>query len=130
LLGCHDPSGEEAPVFFKKRPKPEPPVLHATDEDFAELVEGSPGVSIVDFWAPWCRPCRMMEPILAEIALEHADEGVRVVKVNADTARVSTERFGIRSIPTLIFFKDGEPLFEMAGLVPKPVLEREISLLL
>lgn len=116
-------------MFFKKRAKPEPPVLHATDEDFAELVEGSSGVSIVDFWAPWCGPCRMMEPILDEIALEYAERGVRVVKVNADAAPDSTERFGIRSIPTLIFFKDGEPLFEMVGLVPKPVLEREIGLL-
>ena len=117
-------------MFFKKREKPESPVLHATDEDFEELVERSSGVSIVDFWAPWCAPCRMMEPILDEIALEHAETGVRVVKVNADEAPDSTERFGIRSIPTLIFFKDGEALFEMVGLVPKPVLEREIGLLL
>lgn len=117
-------------MFFKKRAKPEPPVVHATDEDFAELVEGSSGVSIVDFWAPWCGPCRLMEPILDEIALDHAEDGVTVVKVNTEIAQRSAERFEIRSIPTLIFFKDGEPLFEMVGLVPKPVLEREISLLL
>jgi thioredoxin len=117
-------------VFFKRRAKPEPPILHATDEDFAELVEGNSGVSIVDFWAPWCGPCRLMAPILDEIALDHADKGVTVVKVNTDVAQRSAERFGIRSIPTLIFFKDGEPLFEMVGPVPKPVLEREISLLL
>ena len=117
-------------MFFKKRAKPQPPILHATDEDFAELVEGSSGVSIVDFWAPWCGPCRLMAPILDEIALDHAEEGVTVVKVNTEIAQRSAERFEIRSIPTLIFFKDGEPLFEMVGLVPKPVLEREISLLL
>ena len=117
-------------MFFKKRPKPEAPIVHATDADFDELVEERPGISIVDFWAPWCAPCRMMEPILAEIALEHAGAGVRVVKVNADVAPETTERFGIRSIPTLIFFRDGEPLFEMVGAVPKPVLEREIGLLL
>ena len=117
-------------MFFKKRARPQPPILHATDEDFAELVEGSSGVSIVDFWAPWCGPCRLMAPILDEIALDHAEAGVTVVKVNTEIAQRSAERFEIRSIPTLIFFKDGEPLFEMVGLVPKPVLEREISLLL
>lgn len=117
-------------MFFKKRPKPQAPIRHATDEDFAELVEKSSGVSIVDFWAPWCGPCRLMAPILDEIALDYAEEGVAVVKVNTDEAQHSAERFGIRSIPTLIFFKDGEPLFEMVGMVPKPVLEREISQLL
>lgn len=117
-------------VFFKKREKPQSPVLNATDEDFAELVEGRAGVSIVDFWAPWCAPCRLMAPILDEIALEQAKNGVTVVKVNTEIAQRSAERFEIRSIPTLIFFKDGEPLFEMVGLVPKPVLEREIGLLL
>ena len=124
------PSSEESVVFFKKRAKPQAPVLHATDEDFAELVEESSGIRIVDFWAPWCAPCRLMEPILDEIALDHAEEGVTVVKVNTEIAPQSAERFEIRSIPTLIFFKDGEPLFEMVGLVPKPVLEREISQLL
>jgi len=117
-------------VFFKKRAKPESPVLHVTDQDFAELVEGSSGLSIVDFWAPWCAPCRLMGPILDEIARDYADEDVTVVKVNTETAQRSAERFGIRSIPTLIFFKDGEPLFEMVGLVPKPVLEREIGQLI
>jgi thioredoxin 1 len=119
-----------AVVFFRKRKRPQSPILHATDEDFAELVEGSSGVSIVDFWAPWCGPCRMMAPILDEIALDHAEDGVTVVKVNTEVAPRSAARFDIRSIPTLIFFKDGEPLFEMVGPVPKPVLEREIRLLL
>jgi len=117
-------------MFFKKRAQPESRVVHATDEDFAELVEEASGIRIVDFWAPWCGPCRMMEPILDEIASDHAADGVTVVKVNTDIAPRSAERFGIRSIPTLIFFKDGEPLFEMVGPVPKPVLEREIGLLL
>jgi thioredoxin 1 len=117
-------------MFFKKRPKPESPVVHATDEDFGELVERGSGVSVVDFWAPWCAPCRMMAPILDEIALDYAEDGVTVVKVNTEVAPDSAGRFGIRSIPTIIFFKDGEPLFEMVGLVSKPVLEREIAQLL
>jgi thioredoxin 1 len=93
-------------------------------------VEGSSGLHVVDFWAPWCAPCRMMGPILDEIALEYAEDGVAVVKVNTEVAPDTAARFGIRSIPTLIFFKDGQPLFEMVGLVPKPVLAREIDELL
>ncbi len=114
-------------MFFKKKKRVEAPILHATDDDFDAIVAEGDGVTIVDFWAPWCGPCRMMGPILDEIAIEHAENGVRVVKVNSDEAPETTERFGIRSIPTIIFFKNGEPEFEMVGLVPKPVLEREIA---
>jgi thioredoxin 1 len=69
----------------------------------------------------------MMAPILDEVAVEQAERGVRVVKVNSDEAPETARRFEIRSIPVVIFFKDGEPEFEMVGLVPKPVLEREIA---
>ena len=117
-------------MFFRKREKPEPPVVHATDEDFTDLVERGTGITIVDFWASWCAPCRMMGPILDEIALEYEADGVRVVKVDTEASPSLAADFEIRSIPTLIFFKDGEPLFEMVGLVPKPVLEREIGALL
>ena len=116
-------------MFFSREPAAEPPFVHAYDDDFDELTAGE-GVSVVDFWAPWCAPCRMMEPILGEIALEWADRGVRVVKVNVDEAQKVAGDFGIRSIPTVIFFRDGEPLFEMVGLVSKPVLERELGELL
>ena len=114
-------------MFFKKKKRVEPPILHATDDDFDAIMADQPGVTIVDFWAPWCGPCRMMGPILDEIAVEQAELGVRVVKVNSDEAPETARRFEIRSIPTVIFFKDGEPEFEMVGLVPKPVLEREIA---
>jgi len=114
-------------MFFKKRERPPAPVVHAGDDDFDEAVLHSSGIALVDFWAPWCAPCRMMGPILDEIAIEQAERGVTVVKVNSDEAPQTSERFEIRSIPTLIFFKDGEPLFEMVGLVPKPVIERELD---
>ncbi len=118
-------------MFFKKRKATAAPAfVHAYDDDFQQLVEESDGIAIVDFWAAWCGPCRMMEPILGEIAHEFAEQNVRVVKVDVDQAPVTAEAFGIRSIPTIIFFKNGEPLFEMVGAVPKPVLAREIGTLL
>jgi len=114
-------------MFFKKKPQVEAPILHVDDSDFdREILEGE-GVTVVDFWAAWCGPCRMMEPILNEIAIEFADRGVTVAKLNTDQAPETAARFEIRSIPTLIFFRDGEPLFQLSGLVPKPVLERELG---
>lgn len=114
-------------MFFKKRDRPMAPIVYADDRDFDSLLSEQPGVTVVDFWAPWCAPCRMMAPILDEIAIEQADHGVTVMKVNVDEAPQISEQFGIRSIPTLMFFRDGEPLFEMVGVVPKPVLERELG---
>lgn len=113
-------------LFGRKKSPVEYPILHADDHQFDALIQ-QPGTAVVDFWAPWCGPCRMMEPILGEISLEWADRGVRVVKVNVDEAQELAASFEIRSIPTLVFFQDGEPLFEMVGLVSKPVLERELG---
>lgn len=113
-------------VFGRKKAPVEYPFLHAGDDRFDDVIR-QPGIAVVDFWAPWCRPCRMMEPILGEIALEWADRGVRVVKVNVDEAQELAASFEIRSIPTLVFFRAGEPLFEMVGLVSKPILERELG---
>jgi thioredoxin 1 len=113
-------------MLFRRKPAVEPPFVYAYDDDFDQLI-AEEGVAVVDFWAPWCAPCRMMEPILGEIAVAWADKSVRVVKVNVDEAPRVAGDFGIRSIPTTIFFRDGEPLFELVGLVAKPVLERELG---
>ena len=115
-------------MFFSKRKQVDAPIVHLGDEDFDQTISSLPGVTVVDFWAPWCGPCRMMAPILDELALEQEGR-INVVKVNVDDAPVTAEEFGIRSIPTLVFFKDGEPAFEMVGLVSKPVLEREAAAL-
>jgi thioredoxin 1 len=117
-------------VLFRRKPKPVAPVVHAVDEDFDDLLSAEGGVTLVDFWAPWCGPCRLMGPLLDEVAIEGAGRGVRVMKVNVDQAPLTAERFEVRSVPTLLFFRDGEPEFEMVGLVPKPVLDREIGTLL
>lgn len=116
-------------MFFRKKPKPVAPILHVGDDDFEREVLEAEGVTVVDFWAPWCGPCRMMTPVLDDVALEFEDRGVRVVKVNTDEAVATAAQFEIRSIPTLVFFRDGEPLFQFTGLVPKPVLERELTAL-
>ena len=116
-----DPMG-----FWRKKSTTPAPIKHAFDDDFEAIVLEGSGLTVVDFWASWCAPCRMMEPILDEIATEFEDRGVQVVKVDTEAAPGTAEMFEIRSIPTLIFFKDGEPLFELVGVVPKPVLEREI----
>jgi thioredoxin 1 len=112
-------------MLFRRKPRVEAPILHAYDDDFDALIN-EPGIALVDFWAPWCGPCKMMEPILGEIASEYQASGVRVVKVNVDEAQRLAADFGVRSIPTLMFFRDGEPLFEMVGMVAKPILEREL----
>lgn len=113
-------------MLFRRKPRVEAPILHAYDDDFDSLI-AEPGIALVDFWAPWCGPCKMMEPILGEIASEYQARGVRVVKVNVDEAQRIASDFGVRSIPTLIFFRDGEPLFEMVGMVAKPILQRELG---
>ena len=117
-------------MFFRRKPRPVAPILHAGDDDFEDLLGSEPGVTLVDFWAPWCAPCRLMAPLLDEVAIEGAERGIRVMKVNVDQAPETAARFEVRSIPTLVFFRDGEPEFEMVGLVPKPVLDREIGALL
>lgn len=114
-------------MFFKRKPKAEAPIVHAGDDDFGREVFERKGITVVDFWAPWCGPCRVMAPILDEVAVEFEDRGVRVVKVDTDQAPRTAQRFEIRSIPTLIFFRDGEPLFQTTGLVPKPALVRELE---
>jgi thioredoxin 1 len=114
-------------MFFRRKPEVEAPIIDAGDADFDREVLEHPGVTVVDFWAAWCQPCRIMAPILEEIAVEYEERGVRIVKVDTDRAPETAGRFEIRSIPTLVFFRDGEPLFQATGLVSKPALVRELD---
>ena len=93
-----------------------------TDADFESVVEQNAGLTVVDFWATWCAPCRMIAPVLEQLAEEYAGKA-RVAKLDVDTNVRTASRFQVRSIPTLLFFKDGKVVDQVIGAVPKQQLE-------
>ena len=97
----------------------------ATNTNFQELLQDSKLV-VVDFWATWCGPCRMLSPILDEVEEEMADK-ISVVKVNVDDADQIAMQYRIMSIPTLLFFKNGQVVDKTVGAMPKNVLVDKIN---
>ena len=89
-------------------------VSHVNDANFTEEIENHTGVSVVDFYADWCAPCRFMTPVMEQLATEYEGE-VKFVKIDVDDARNTAMQFGIRAIPTLIIFKDGKEVERMMG---------------
>lgn len=101
-------------------------MLHLTDNNFTqEVIESSVPV-LVDFWAPWCGPCRVMGPIIEEFANKY-DSKIRVGKVNVDENQKTAADFEILSIPTLILFVDGKEARKIVGAVPEKKLEEELA---
>jgi thioredoxin 1 len=97
-------------------------VTHADDNTFDALVMETKRPALVDFWAPWCGPCRAIGPVLEEIAKEY-DGRVNVVKVNVDESPETSRKYGVRSIPTLLIIKQGQVRETQIGSLPKAQLE-------
>ncbi|MBU2649546.1 MAG: thioredoxin [Bacteroidetes bacterium] len=103
--------------------------LEFTDGNFEELVLKADKPVIVDFWAEWCGPCRMVGPIVQEIGNEYSGQAV-VGKVNVDDNPKVTAQFGIRNIPTILFIKNGQVVDKQVGAVPKQVLTNKLEAIL
>ena len=100
--------------------------VHVTDSDFKTMVLEAENPVLVDFWADWCGPCKMIAPVVEELA-EEFDGKFNFAKVDVDANPQTAMEFGIRSIPTLLLFKDGKVAEQVTGAVPKAVLKRKIE---
>jgi thioredoxin 1 len=101
-------------------------VVAVTDASFETEVEKNKGLTIVDFWATWCGPCRMIAPILDQLATEYEGK-VKVTKLDVDANIKTGSRFNVRSIPMLLFFKDGQVVDQIIGAVPKKHIESKLQ---
>lgn len=103
--------------------------IHVTDTDFDQMVLSADKPVLVDFWAPWCMPCRIVAPALEQIASERKDE-LTIAKINIDENPLIAERYGIMSIPTLVVFNNGEAIEGTVGAVPYGPLNEWVGSLL
>jgi len=100
-----------------------------TDETFGAEIEQHKGLAIVDFWATWCGPCHMVAPIVEQLATEYNGK-IKVAKMDVDTNQRTSMRFNVRSIPSILFFKDGAHVDTLVGAYPKPAFDEKIQKLL
>jgi thioredoxin 1 len=102
--------------------------LELTDKNFNEEIKEFKGVALVDFWAPWCGPCKMQGPVIEEVSKEmEGKDNVKVAKLNVDENQQTASGFNVMSIPTLKVFKDGEVVEDMTGLQSKEALLESIN---
>ena len=101
-------------------------VLNINDADFESIVVNSDVPVLLDFWAPWCGPCKMIAPVLDELAPEFAGK-VKIVKMNVDDNQTTPAQFGVRSIPTLLLIKNGQVVATQVGALPKTQLANFIN---
>ena len=101
-------------------------ITQLSDDSFAGEVEQGKGLVVVDFWAEWCGPCRAIAPILEQLATSYAGK-MKVAKLDVDQHPRTPMKFNVRSIPTMLFFKDGKHVDTVVGAVPKPALEARIQ---
>jgi len=100
--------------------------VEITDANFKETVADASQVVLVDFWAEWCGPCRMVGPVVEELSNDYAGKAV-IGKLNVDHNPQVSQQFGVRSIPTILFFKNGEVVDKQVGAVPKAMLEEKLK---
>ena len=104
-------------------------IVHVTDDSYQADVLDAENPVVVDFWAPWCGPCKMLGPVLEELAGEYAGK-ITFAKVNTDESVDRAGTLGIRSIPTLVFYSNGQEADRMTGFAPKPALKAKLDALL
>lgn len=97
-----------------------------TDADFETVVEKAEGLTVVDFWATWCGPCRMIAPILDQLSVDYAGK-VNVTKLDVDANIKTATKFNVRSIPMLLFFKGGKVVDQIVGAVPRQTIEAKLK---
>ena len=101
-------------------------VLEITDDSFENEVVNNKQLTLVDFWATWCGPCRKLSPLLDELAVEYKDK-VKFVKIKADENMQSSQKYSISGVPSILLFKDGEPVERIVNIVPKNILVNTIN---